>query len=361
MARLKNATYTKNDLDIRREPIDRDSPEAPSDNKGNNNLGSSKPKNLVLRDNIEAPSNNKGNKLLKSKEPNIVGKALEKLHEVTTNPKVMELSLGPLNKLQRAKIFLRRKRPMERIANPRPLSTKVRETTITNKAKKDEARSRMAPLEHSNSDVTTKELKQSKANVKVEDQVQKEVKSPTTTDIKNKVTLINISASPYIKLELQGLPMEVEFNPETTWSTVKSMGRNNPFYVYTGGEDTLSFEVTWYANDPNGREDVINKCKLLESWSKADSYTKSPPLIQILWGSSGIFSEDTYILHQAKYKLSNFQNAHRSKDRKSIIDGKLLPNTAIQNLVFKKVTSDNQTSEQIISTERINNTKGISR
>jgi len=303
----------------------------------------------------------------------IMGNVLRAIHNhpVVADPDVSKVVTGVIGKLGRAKIILNRLTdPKDKVPIGKPLSTRPAENTITKKAKRDVSspvsisrnKSTLTKVDQnflSTELGTTPQLKTSKQNSETKPPDSSKLKPREGTDIKNKVFLINISTSPYTKLELQGLPIEVEYNPETSWSTVKSIGRNNPYYVYTGAEDTISFEVTWYANDPKSREDVINKCKLLESWSKADSYTKSPPLIQLLWGASGIFSEETYILTQAKYKLSNFQNAFRTKDKTAIVDAKLLPNTAVQSLVFKKVTGKNSSHEDIISSERIKSTKGI--
>lgn len=115
--------------------------------------------------------------------------------------------------------------------------------------------------------------------------------------------------------------------------------------VYTGGEDTISFDVSWYSSDPNNREDILTKCRLLESWSKANGYRQSPPTLKISWGSSGIFDNDLFILYSASYRLNNFQDRYNSNFynvkgdfinsiNKSINLG-LLPSLATQTLVFK--------------------------
>lgn len=180
--------------------------------------------------------------------------------------------------------------------------------------------------------------------------------------INNQIIIINPNTSPYTKIIIQGMPGELEINPESNWATVKSMGRNNPFMFYTGGEDTISFDISWYSVQSD-REDVINKCRLLESWTKADGYKASPPTLYLSWGNSDIFKDDTFILASAKYTLSNFQNAARTTwaRNKSTqqIDLKLLPNCAVQHLVFKKVTMDNTTHEMIIPKSKLEKTNGV--
>lgn len=178
----------------------------------------------------------------------------------------------------------------------------------------------------------------------------------------NQIIIINPNTSPYTKIVIQGMPHEVEVNPESNWATVKSMGRNNPFMFYTGGEDTISFDISWYAVQED-REDVITKCRLLESWTRANGYNASPPVLYLSWGSSNLFKDDSFILASAKYTLSNFQNSARKEVSRRVdsehIDLKLLPNCAVQQLVFKKVTPINTTHEDIVSSNQLSKTKGI--
>lgn len=181
-------------------------------------------------------------------------------------------------------------------------------------------------------------------------------------NIHNQIIIINPNTSPYTKIIIQGMPSELDINPESSWATVKSMGRNNPFMFYTGGEDTISFDISWYSVQSD-REDVINKCRLLESWTRADGYKSSPPTLYISWGNSELFKDDTFILSSAKYTLSNFQNAARttwSRNKNTQqVDLKLLPNCAVQHLIFKKVTLDNTTHERIIPKSKLEKTNGV--
>lgn len=178
----------------------------------------------------------------------------------------------------------------------------------------------------------------------------------------NKIILINPNTSPYTKIEIQCKPYEIEVSPDSNWASVKSMGRNNPFMFYTGGEDTISFDISWYSTKTT-RDDVIAKCRLLESWTRADGYKSSPPTVLISWGSSDIFKDDTFVLTSAKYTLSNFQNSTRKdisrKKNADHIDLGLYPNCATQHLVFKKVTQGNNTHQDIIPKEKLYNISGI--
>ena len=46
----------------------------------------------------------------------------------------------------------------------------------------------------------------------------------------NQVVIYNLTASPYQYITLQNRPPSIDFRGETTWATIKSMGRNTPMY-----------------------------------------------------------------------------------------------------------------------------------
>lgn len=173
------------------------------------------------------------------------------------------------------------------------------------------------------------------------------IKEPRESTIKNTISIINPNSQAedgYEKIIIQGMPSEIDVSPETTWATARIPGRNNPNYFYTGAEDVITFEISWYTNQAD-RKDVTKNCRLLEAWSKGDGYV-APPELWISWGNGELFKDDTFILTSAKYKLDNFQNS--CKDAKgTLTDLGLLPNSATQTLVFKKTTAGNQTYEDI--------------
>lgn len=174
----------------------------------------------------------------------------------------------------------------------------------------------------------------------------------------NQIVIISPFTSPYKAITLQCRPDELQVTPHSTWAAVSSMGRNDPFRMYTGGEDTIQFDISWFSNDPNNRGEVVTKCRLLESWTKADGYKASPPVLQLLWGSSNIYKDDLFILESAPYKLTNFQNMTKNSAGDRVNLG-LYPNHATQTLVFKRVSSINRTWDNIVSIEELKKTTGI--
>lgn len=187
---------------------------------------------------------------------------------------------------------------------------------------------------------------------------------------KNKIIIFNLSGrGKYQRIILQNRPSQLDFRGETSWAAIKSMGRNTPMYHYTGSEDTVQFNISWFCNDPNNYEEVIAKCRLLESWSKSDGYAAGPPVLRIDWGGeegSGLFKDTTFILHSATYTLMNFQSGHLDrrpdtiKTVNDLKDTKLYPMAATQELVFKRVSSHNLTHADIVSESTLSKTKGIS-
>lgn len=174
------------------------------------------------------------------------------------------------------------------------------------------------------------------------------LKAQTVRAFNNVITIYNPNAvgDEDGQIVLQTFPLETSYEPETNWAVVQSNGRNNPMYFYSGGEDTLEFEVSWYSTSED-RKDVIRNCRLLESWTKADGYTAAPPEVWISWGSSGLYDDDTWILKSAPYQLYNFQNAYRLDRDSEQIDLGLVPCCANQRLIFKKVTTSSLTSAEI--------------
>ena len=130
----------------------------------------------------------------------------------------------------------------------------------------------------------------------------------------NQIILYNLTSKPYEYIVIQNRPNRLEFKGETSWATIKSMGRNTPMYHFTGAEDVIQFNISWFCDDPDHLDEVVNKCRFLEAWTKANGYQASPPVIQIQWGKSDIFKDHYYILTSATYTLENFNDFIRIND-----------------------------------------------
>lgn len=138
------------------------------------------------------------------------------------------------------------------------------------------------------------------------------------------------------KLPLQFVPPEVDFDAKSNFVAIQSMGRNNPFYHYTGSEDSLRLRLDWVASI-DSREDVIDNCNWLVAATKADGYSQDPPRIKIIWGNT-LWSQATWLITKAPYTL-RLPNAERN----------YLFTKAIQELELVKVTESNRTRSELLN------------
>lgn len=191
------------------------------------------------------------------------------------------------------------------------------------------------------------------------------VKEKKTGEGSNQIILYNLTSKPYEFIVIQNRPNRLEFKGETSWAAIKSIGRNTPMYHFTGAEDVIQFNISWFCDDPDHLDEVVNKCRFLEAWTKANGYQASPPVIQIQWGNSDIFKDHYYILTSATYTLENFNDFIRvnGNERKNIkaYDGRLLPSTATQELIFKRVSATNLSWNDILPEDKMKYTRGLNK
>lgn len=183
--------------------------------------------------------------------------------------------------------------------------------------------------------------------------------------IYNETELAQGLEEPFIALQLR--PQEIEAKPETSWAAIKSMGRNLPMYHYLGGEEALHININWFLKGDlkdNNPYYVVNQCRRLKSWTFANSYISSPPILRIQWGLGDIFQNEYWILTSASYNLRDFHdvavvkkykewnpvtNLPLSEKEIEIINSGLIPYSATQELIFKRVADHN-----LFSTEFLN-------
>lgn len=295
---------------------------------------------------------------------NFLGQVLNKVNEgISGLPH--ELTTGYAQKLWRAAILLHRvtHRPHAKVDKKDPAKG---HNTIKNK----EVYENLIKA-NSNTKASTLPVARKPEGNNIVTQVRVSKKKDTPKDTKptsNQIILYNLTSKPYERIIIQNRPNSIEYKGETSWATIKSMGRNTPMYHYTGAEDTVQFNISWYCDDPEHPDEVVNKCRFLEAWTKANGYQASPPVIRIQWGDSDIFKDQTYILISATYTLNNFNDniGNLDKDFKKIKDkdpknGKLYPSTATQELVFKRVSAYNLSYEDILPKDKMEYTKGINK
>lgn len=136
------------------------------------------------------------------------------------------------------------------------------------------------------------------------------------------------------RLFLQTVPMELNYGSEGAWATIAPVGMNNPFYHYTGSEDTLTFSITWYSDEEN-RQDVIKKCKWIESLTKNDGYENKPHPVQFIMGD--LYRNAKWIVYSAPYKMANFNREFG-----------MMPQFASQEITLKRISPINRMRSDIL-------------
>lgn len=191
----------------------------------------------------------------------------------------------------------------------------------------------------------------------------KDISQQASNHRRNEIIIFNMNSTDngYQYITLQNRPPELEFQGETAWATIKSFGRNVPMYHFTGAEDKIQLQISWFCNDPERPWEVIQKCRLLEAWSKADGYYAGPPILQIDWGGSGLFSNALFILTSANYILKNFRDGYidRRLEKPEWNDGKLYPMAATQELVFNRVSGTNPLHSSIYDPSKLEGLSGV--
>lgn len=304
----------------------------------------------------------------------LIGKPLGKVAQEVADLEQGRIFQSPLNKVWRALILINRATSPMAKAEPNKTG-KVHDAKNLHVARKGSFSLAQAQDPWTQNRIAAETAGVSPEQILKAKSIDYTVANKLTSElIKNDIVIANLNVSPAVSLVIQNRPDRLRVEPAATWAAVKSMGRNNPFYFYTGGEDTITFDISWYSVDAEHRDDVVNKCRLLESWARADGYSASPPTLRIQWGNSGLFEDDLFILASAPYELTHFQNAARMRKRydndpetgqriastvSQPFDLKLLPNCATQTLTFKRVTKNNRTWEEIIPASKLQYTPGV--
>lgn len=136
------------------------------------------------------------------------------------------------------------------------------------------------------------------------------------------------------RLEIQFLPKEIQFGRKVDYGEVVIVGRNNPLYHFSGGSNQFTLELDFLAMTES-REDVIERCKWLESLTANDGFTKPPEKVKVTFGN--LFKpHEVWIITAFSYKLSGFKSAYG-----------YLPTQAIANVTFSLDPEANLTHDDI--------------
>ena len=316
--------------------------------------------------------------------PKKISKIFSEVRDFTSDDTVTTILTSEANKLWRAKILL------DRVTKPGEKDNPVMDIPNTNPTpslKNSSGKQQYKLVVSSKSTISNRDFRhdlQIKFNPDIDDIIPVNLTGESSRQQLSKskpiISIYNFFTYPIQSIELQTIPKDLEISSEGTWAVINSSGRNLPMYHYTGSETTLQFNISWYANDPKNPQDVLAKCRLLERWSKADGYEKAPPILQIDWGTGGIFGNFNaetgenmkgpryyWILQSASYKLSGWQTDARILDPNSnqwilkpgYTKRGLKPCLATQELIFKRVSARSITYSDIISDDSLKGVQGI--
>lgn len=109
---------------------------------------------------------------------------------------------------------------------------------------------------------------------------------------------------PYDSMQIQFMPNTINYNRSNDLNPFQVVGRNNPFYNYTGGNDTLNFKLDLYASDEEFKT-VIQKINWLKSISINKSSNKGFTPVTIIFGD--LFENDTWLLEGFNSQLTHLQ------------------------------------------------------
>lgn len=155
----------------------------------------------------------------------------------------------------------------------------------------------------------------------------------------------------YKELRLPFVPRELNYEPASRFVGIATMGRNNPFYQFTGSEDTLQFDIDWFSINETelDRQNVINSCRWVEALSKSNGYKEAPHRIKLIWGQDDLLWRDSiWVVASAPYRLTEFIKGYRDRNNGNIVRLGMMPQQAVQNITLKRVVGDNMLSSEII-------------
>lgn len=175
-------------------------------------------------------------------------------------------------------------------------------------------------------------------------------------EIKSYIAIVDLDFKPvepgnhyrryYRFIQLPFVPRVLQYNPDSSFVGIASFGRNNPYYQYTGSEDTLTFEIDWFSSR-NNRQDVIFNCRWIEALTKGDGYDDTPHRVKLVWGDQdNMFDGSVWLVVSAPYTLSEFVNAYRENGE--VVRVGMLPQQAKQQVTLKKLTPHNLETHEII-------------
>ena len=131
--------------------------------------------------------------------------------------------------------------------------------------------------------------------------------------------------SPFDRLCLQFVPDGFDMPREATLDSLAVIGRNNNLYQFTGGFESLTLPLEFYASDI-GRNEVLKAVNWLKSLTMTNR-DKGIPLVKIVFGD--MFKKETWVVQSVTPHYSQFSPEHNWLPCRAKVDVKLLLDTKI--------------------------------
>lgn len=105
------------------------------------------------------------------------------------------------------------------------------------------------------------------------------------------------------RLEIQFVPPMISINRNPNTQQVDIVGLNLPRTQQQGGPRTLNMELDFYAQELD-REDVIKKCRQLESLTYRDGPDVPAEQVRLIFGK--MFNQEIWTVQKVDYDLTQF-------------------------------------------------------
>lgn len=125
----------------------------------------------------------------------------------------------------------------------------------------------------------------------------------TTTE--GRLYIVNLRT--YETVEIQFTPPSIDINRDPNVEQVDIVGLNLPRTQQQGGPRTLDLELEFYAQEQN-RQDVISKCRQLESLTYRDGPNIPAPQVRLIFGT--MFHQEVWTMRKVTYKLYQFDRRY---------------------------------------------------
>lgn len=136
------------------------------------------------------------------------------------------------------------------------------------------------------------------------------------------------------RLDIQFVPVGMTDKRTALIAGIAVVGRNNPVHHFVGGNKTMPLELDFHSEEES-REDVISKCKWLESLTYSDEFENKLERVRLTFGR--MFRPfETWIVQSVDVDYSLFQD-----------DYDMLPKQAYVKLNLILDTDANLTPEDV--------------